>query len=149
MLKSVLSGLLILVAAVFAFVAYNGYAARKSVGPDNVSESAAPERTAASLHNGSDSADAVPASRKNVPTSEDAAQPAVLQGNGAASTDSLPAQPTEGEKFGTGNGRYQLYRQGDMTWRLNVETGESCILLATDEQWHKERVYRSGCRGHE
>jgi len=46
----------------------------------------------------------------------------------------------------TGSGKYQLYRQGDITWRLNTETGWACVLFATDAQWHKTRVYQNGCR---
>ena len=143
MLKNVLTGLLILVVAVFVLIGYNGYSAKRRVITDDVYAAGA-------------SVAAMP-----TPVVQDAAAPAgttqgarqtaisgetAMHADGAPSTDSLPAQPAEGEKFGTG-GRFQLYRQGDMTWRLNVETGESCILLATDEEWHKERVYRSGCNG--
>ena len=44
-----------------------------------------------------------------------------------------------------GKGRYQLYRQGKITWRLNTDSGEACILFATEEEWHKQRVYENGC----
>ena len=46
-----------------------------------------------------------------------------------------------------GTGKYQLYRQGNITWRLNTETGESCIAFATDEEWKKDKVLRAGCKG--
>jgi hypothetical protein len=46
----------------------------------------------------------------------------------------------------TGSGKYQLYRQGDITWRLNTDTGWACVLFATDAQWRKARVYQQGCR---
>jgi hypothetical protein len=42
-------------------------------------------------------------------------------------------------------GKFQLYRQGDITWRLNAETGQACILFATDAQWSRARVYQHGC----
>ena len=45
----------------------------------------------------------------------------------------------------SGSGRYQLYRQGNITWRLDTETGKSCVIFATDEEWRKPRVYRAGC----
>jgi hypothetical protein len=44
-----------------------------------------------------------------------------------------------------GTGKYQLYRQGDITWRLNTDTGWACILFATDAQWSKSRVFDQGC----
>jgi len=44
-----------------------------------------------------------------------------------------------------GKGRYQLYRQGKITWRLDTDTGHACILLATEEEWRKPRVYQHGC----
>jgi hypothetical protein len=44
-----------------------------------------------------------------------------------------------------GTGKYQLYRQGNITWRVDTETGKSCILFATDEEWKKPTVYRAGC----
>ena len=144
-----MTGLLILVVAVFAFVGYNGYSAKRHMITDDVSESDSPEPAPSTA--GKEVAPEVKETpQTKVP--EASAQPASSVGEpqarivAGASTDSLPAQPGEGAKFGNG-GRYQLYRQGDMTWRLNVETGETCVLLATDAEWHKERVYRSGCRG--
>jgi len=44
-----------------------------------------------------------------------------------------------------GKGRYQLYRQGKITWRLDTDSGEACILFATEAEWHKQRVYENGC----
>ena len=43
-------------------------------------------------------------------------------------------------------GKYQLYRQGDLTWRLNTDTGWACVIFATDTQWSRPRVWREGCR---
>ncbi len=42
-------------------------------------------------------------------------------------------------------GRYQLYRQGDITWRMDTNSGDACILFATEAQWHKTLVYDHGC----
>jgi hypothetical protein len=42
-------------------------------------------------------------------------------------------------------GQYQLYRQGDITWRMDTNSGDACILLATEAQWHKTVVYDHGC----
>jgi hypothetical protein len=43
-----------------------------------------------------------------------------------------------------GTGRYQWYRQGNLTWRVNTETGQACIMFATDEEQRKPRVYQHG-----
>jgi hypothetical protein len=59
-------------------------------------------------------------------------------------SDSIPRNPPNGLAF-AGSGKFQLYRQGDITWRLNTQTGEACILFATDAQWHLRRVYNAGC----
>ena len=142
-LKNVITGLLILIVGVFAFVGYNGYSAKRRVITDEVYGGSVP--VAAGSSSGSTESPALAAglqgSHRFPPPGE-----VLAHSDGALSSDSLPPQPTEGEKFGAG-GHFQLYRQGDITWRLNVDTGQSCILLATDEEWHKERVYRSGCKG--
>ena len=58
--------------------------------------------------------------------------------------DSISRNPPNGMIF-AGTGRFQLYRQGDITWRLNTDSGEACILFATDTEWRKPRVYQHGC----
>jgi len=60
------------------------------------------------------------------------------------SADSIPRNPPNGMVF-AGAGKYQLYRQGDITWRLNTDTGSACIIFATDAQWSKSEVYNHGC----
>jgi hypothetical protein len=47
-----------------------------------------------------------------------------------------------------GTGKYALYRQGDITWRLNTDTGQACIIFATETQWRKMLVYQHGCGSH-
>ena len=59
-------------------------------------------------------------------------------------TDTISANPPNGMMF-AGRGKYQVYRQGNITWRVNTETGQTCVLFATDEEWKKPRVYRAGC----
>ena len=59
-------------------------------------------------------------------------------------TDTIPRDPPNGERF-VGRGKYQLYRQGDITWRLNTETGQTCIVFATDAEWRKPKVFAQGC----
>jgi len=59
-------------------------------------------------------------------------------------TDTISPTPPNGMVF-SGTGKYQLYRQGNITWRLDTDTGHSCIIFATDEEWKKPRVFRAGC----
>jgi len=58
--------------------------------------------------------------------------------------DSIQRNPPNGTVF-AGTGKYQLYRQGDITWRLNTDNGSACIIFATDSQWRKKTVYAHGC----
>jgi hypothetical protein len=62
----------------------------------------------------------------------------------APGTDTISANPPNGMTF-SGSGRYQLYRQGNITWRLDTDTGRTCIIFATEEEWKKPQVYRAGC----
>ena len=64
----------------------------------------------------------------------------------APGDDSISANPPNGMLFG-GSGRFQLYRQGNITWRLDTESGKTCIIFATNEEWKKPQVYRAGCKG--
>jgi hypothetical protein len=64
----------------------------------------------------------------------------------APGDDTMSPNPPNGMLFG-GSGRFQLYRQGNITWRLDTETGKTCIIFATNEEWKKPQVYRAGC-GH-
>jgi hypothetical protein len=47
-----------------------------------------------------------------------------------------------------GSGKYELFRQGDITYRLNTQNGQSCVLFATTAQWSKTLVYEHGCNSH-
>jgi hypothetical protein len=75
-------------------------------------------------------------------------QPGVTGGGSLASSapanDTLGPNAPNGMRF-NGTGKYLLYRQGDITYRLDTDTGFSCVLYATDEQWKKPRVFRDGC----
>ncbi len=59
-------------------------------------------------------------------------------------SDSIRRSPPSGMVF-AGAGKYQLYRQGDITWRLNTDNGDACILFATETQWRRPLVYNHGC----
>jgi hypothetical protein len=62
----------------------------------------------------------------------------------ASGGDTISPNPPNGMVF-SGTGRYQLYRQGNLTWRVNTDSGKSCVLFATDDEWKKPKVYRAGC----
>ena len=63
---------------------------------------------------------------------------------GISDSDTVNPNPPNRMLF-AGSGRYQLYRQGNITWRLDTSTGKTCIVFATDEEWKKPKVYRNGC----
>jgi hypothetical protein len=58
--------------------------------------------------------------------------------------DSQAPNAPDGQKFG-GSGKYQWYRQGNLTWRVDTVSGASCIAFATLDEWRKEIVYSHGC----
>ncbi|HMH11850.1 MAG TPA: hypothetical protein VK578_01965 [Edaphobacter sp.] len=62
----------------------------------------------------------------------------------APAEDTISPNPPNGMMF-AGKGKYQVYRQGNITWRVNTATGQTCVLFATDEEWKKPRVYHAGC----
>jgi hypothetical protein len=62
----------------------------------------------------------------------------------APATDSQSPDAPNGARF-AGTGRYQVYRQGNLTYRFNTDTGQSCVLYATKEEWQRPEVYRHGC----
>ena len=154
MLRGVLIGLLILVVVVFAYVGYSSYATgRSSAGGDAYADGMAGGRARTDVKAESAGSSGAAATLPAMPTTGDAdgaAKGLLAQGGaaagGAPATDSIAPNPPNGMTFG-GSGHYQLYRQGDLTWRLNTETGETCVIFATDEEWRKAKVYRAGCRG--
>ncbi|WP_260705345.1 MSCRAMM family adhesin SdrC [Edaphobacter flagellatus] len=94
--------------------------------------------TAAQANSLAQTTAAAPQANSQVTQSQQAA------GANAPATDTISPNPPNGMVF-AGSGRYQLYRQGNITWRLDTETGRSCVIFATDEEWRKPRVYRAGC----
>lgn len=72
------------------------------------------------------------------------AQPQTQASLTIPASDTIPRNPPNGTVF-AGAGKYQIYRQGDITWRVDTETGAACILFATDAQWSRMRVYQHGC----
>jgi hypothetical protein len=79
------------------------------------------------------------------PSALQTAQPPVVQNTTVApATDSISPNPTNGTTY-AGSGKFQVYRQGNLTWRVDTESGHACILFATMEEWSKPIVYNNGC----
>jgi hypothetical protein len=75
------------------------------------------------------------------------------QPRGPESVATLPAAQTISRNppngvVTAGSGKFELYRQGDLTFRLNTETGDACVLFATQAEWSKNIVYDHGCNSH-
>jgi hypothetical protein len=168
MAKRVIVIVLLVVLALFAYVGYNSYDTRRAGASGQVfSSDSARDRpkieTTRSSSSGAAQADtAAPPQESDTvvypPAGVQATQapsaaanagaPLVTQSQQAAPAapggDTISPNPPNGMVF-AGSGRYQLYRQGNLTWRLDTETGRSCVIFATDEEWKKPRVYKAGC----
>jgi hypothetical protein len=171
MAKRVVIIIVVLVLAIFAYVSYNRYDSRRAgvsgevfsndpqsarAKVDSVSR-VATGSTGSSDRKASDSdgeAIVYPAAVTAQPTATAASTSAssdlqVTQtGQPAHETapgeDTISPNPPNGMTF-AGKGKYQVYRQGNITWRVNTETGLTCVLFATDDEWKKPRVYHAGC----
>ncbi|MFC6645057.1 hypothetical protein ACFQBQ_05505 [Granulicella cerasi] len=64
--------------------------------------------------------------------------------NSMPAGDTLSPDAPAGMAFG-GSGKFQWYRQGNLTWRINTQSGATCIAFATMEEWEKPIVYTHGC----
>jgi hypothetical protein len=156
--RRILTVVLLLILAIFAYVGYNSYDAKRAEAngdvfsrdaSDSPSLKAKPdtENTANSESKAQPQQTVVnPAATPPQPTSDTTAPPDANPGPPAASAiDTISPNPPNGMVF-SGTGHYQLYRQGNLTWRVNTDTGQTCILFATDVEWKKPRVYRNGCK---
>jgi hypothetical protein len=87
-----------------------------------------------------------PPSQAATPSQAAAPKATTVSGSGNAppTSDTIAPNPPNGEVF-TGTGKYQWYRQGNLTWRVNSATGSACIAFATMEEWEKSLVYSHGC----
>ena len=64
--------------------------------------------------------------------------------NTSTSSDRLPPNLPDQATF-SGTGRFQVYRQGNLTWRVDTDSGRTCVLFATDDEWRNPRVYTRAC----
>ena len=115
-----------------------------AVGPSENGQ-AKPANRSSTSDSGTDDASAAPLRRSSV-SAPSATTVVPVQGsmNSAPVTDTIAANPPNGTVF-AGTGKFQVYRQGDLTWRVNTADGSTCILFATEEQWRRPIVYRNGC----
>ncbi len=159
MAKRILWGVVALIVVGFFYVGYTTYDASRTLRSGDVLST-----DSARSKSGSTTAepDARPAPSQPIvypapnepggsaipsPVTGQVAQPSVSASSPAGavpSGDTIAPNPPNGMVF-AGTGRYQLYRQGNITWRLDTNTGHSCIIFATDEEWKKPRVLRAGC----
>jgi hypothetical protein len=146
--RRILVIVLLLILAGFAYIGYSSYDAKRAEASGDVFSRDSPtDRTktdsgvaAGSKDKGSEQPTTVnPAA---VPAESTAAAPEAAAASPGA--DTISPNPPNGMVF-SGTGHYQLYRQGNLTWRMNTDTGQACILFATDEEWKKAKVYRNGC----
>ena len=162
MVKRILWGVAIAVVGVFFYLGYHTYDAGRTLSSGDVQNG---DSSRVSDKSKTDAASAAQPANQTIvypaanqpggtimsapkePNSTEAqiAQPGIST---AAATpppaDSIDPNPPNGMRF-SGSGRYQLYRQGNITWRLDTNTGSSCIIFATDEEWKKPRVRHDAC----
>jgi|GEM_PF-2040860 len=63
----------------------------------------------------------------------------------APAGDSRPPQPPDGKAY-AGTGHLELYRQGNITYQYNTETGDTCVMYASLREWQNPLVVRHSCR---
>ena len=156
--RRVLILVLVLAVALFVYLGYNSYDARREgANGDVFSRDSGNGRDSGGGKMNSGAADGssragqtivYPAQQPAAPAQDATPGPSnsdmQASRDGAPASDTISPNPPNGMVF-SGTGKYQLYRQGNLTWRLNTDTGQSCILFATDAEWKKPKVYRAGC----
>lgn len=149
MLRKIISGLVVVAVLALCYLGYTKYRQSREMmsgdvqpGPADASDSSGTalsvplpdSSTKSTVHVGS-----APPGSASAPQS--AAAPA---GAPIPTTDSMTPNPPNGMAY-AGSGHFQVYRQGNITYRINTDTGQSCVLYATNEEWRKAEVYSHGC----
>ena len=156
--KRILAIAAVLIVAGFAYLSYTSYdATRSGVNGEVYSNDPPPGKgksSPATDPRDTRSAESTPAivyptPSPSAPSSPAAAAQALQQSMTGVSTpplagDTIDPNPPNGMVF-AGKGHFQLYRQGNITWRLNTDNGQSCVIFATEDEWKKEKVLRAGC----
>jgi hypothetical protein len=153
--RRILVVVLLLIVATFAYMGYKSSYDAKRAGANG--EVFSPDSTTGESNADTlPPPDSAPPARPNpvpavdttpVTPDQPAPTPAPAAATAPTGGDTINPNPPNGMAF-SGTGRYQIYRQGNLTWRVNTDTGHSCILFATDEEWKKPKVYRAGCGSH-
>jgi hypothetical protein len=141
MVRNIILGLVVVALVALGYVAYLDMKAKRSLLSGEVF--AGPSETA----NGSRPADGSPLPSNAVgrPTaSGTSGAPATSNVSRLPVSDTISPNPPNGMVF-AGSGRFQVYRQGNITWRIDTVSGTNCILFATNEEWQKPQVYGHGC----
>jgi hypothetical protein len=85
----------------------------------------------------------------SIPSEPMVSSSAGASSNGPASdapkSDSMPVQPPAGKAY-AGSGHLELYRQGNITYQYNTDSGETCVMYASLREWRNPIVYRNACR---
>jgi hypothetical protein len=149
MVRRIILGLVVAGVLVLGFVGYRNWSRSRDMMSGEVKNGPSlPGDAAATPAN---QPTPVPAARPSAaakvqasdPSSPQAALPSAVPAAIPAS-DTIAPNPPNGLAY-AGSGRFEVYRQGDLTWRINTDTGRACILFATNEEWRKPEVYRRGC----
>jgi hypothetical protein len=140
----------IVAALVIVYALY--YAYQRHIASQATEGAIRDEETGAALVKESDPAPADTSTQSTPVNGSNIVQPTTsvtpsLSGTIAAAvpaTDSIAPNPTNGTAY-AGTGKFQVYRQGNLTWRVDTESGLTCVLFATMEEWKKAVVYRHAC----
>jgi cytoskeletal protein RodZ len=150
MSKRLVGVIVVILIAAGAWYVYRRHATQAGDGSIKFDDTSALTDESKSASSSSSSITTTPSdtSKRNIVLPTTDVQPpmsgSVAASAAAPATDSISANPTNGMAF-TGSGKYQVYRQGNLTWRVDTETGRTCILFATMEEWRKPIVYQHGC----
>jgi hypothetical protein len=144
MVRNIILGLVLIGLVALAYVAYLDMKTKRSIlsgevfpGPSETANVSRPFTTDGAVPSGSSTARAPALSAAaGTPTTSDVSR--------LPAGDTISPNPPNGMVF-AGSGRFQVYRQGNITWRIDTVSGTSCILFATNEEWRKPQVYEHGC----
>ncbi len=139
MVKRILYGLVLIVVLGLCYFGLRNYRQRRAMMSGEVT--GGPSETSSPEPISPDPSVPLP---QPAPATAVPSPPVSRSATGAPATDTLPANPLNGMAY-SGSGHFQVYRQGNLTFRLNTDTGESCVLYATNEEWRKPQVYGHGC----
>jgi hypothetical protein len=145
MVRNIILGLVVVALVALGYVAYLDMKAKRSLlsgevfaGPSEAANGSSPQ-----LSGGSPAAGNAVARPTAYPAA--AGTPAASDVSvRVPAGDTISPNPPNGMVF-AGSGRFQVYRQGNITWRVDTVSGTSCILFATNEEWRKAQVYQNGC----